>query len=264
MGDATFAYSLSPAATWKGPIGKGKIDINILHPEPEDVSIEKPKDRFKRTSDTHYEWTFENLKPALADDIRIVAHSKYDRYMARSASDESAAQGYYVMRGNKYFIDHADYVPVASSTLKPDKEHKYDAANIKSHFGQEGTWAEGVGGDGIGESLTLDVKRALPLYGILIRPGYYNFEHKDLWSKNNRVAALEITLNDEHIINEPIPDERLDEPYLIRVRNYTKPVNKVKLVIKAVHRGTQYHDTCISLVELRAPLSQKPEIQPAR
>jgi hypothetical protein len=264
MGDATFAYSLSPAATWKGPIGKGKIDINILHPEPEDVSIEKPKDRFKKTSDAHYEWTFENLKPSLADDIRIVAHPKYDRYMARSSSVESGAQGFYVIRGNKYFIDHADYVPVASSTLKPDKEHKYDVANIKSHYGQEGTWAEGVEGDGVGENITLDVKCALPLYGILIRPGNYSIEHKDLWSKNNRVAALEITLNEEHTINESIPDEPLDEPYLIRVRNYTKPVNKVKLVIKAVHRGTKYRDTCISLVELRAPLSQKPEIQPAR
>src|SRR5436309_5682627 len=76
--DATFAYSLSPAATWKGTIGKGKIEINILHPEPEDVSIEKPKERFKKISDTHYEWDFENLKPTLADDIGIVAHSKYD------------------------------------------------------------------------------------------------------------------------------------------------------------------------------------------
>ena len=43
ISDATFAYSLSPASTWKGPLGKGKIEINILHPEPEDVSIEKPK-----------------------------------------------------------------------------------------------------------------------------------------------------------------------------------------------------------------------------
>ena len=42
ISDATFAYSLSPAATWKGPIGKGKIEINILHAESEDVSIEKP------------------------------------------------------------------------------------------------------------------------------------------------------------------------------------------------------------------------------
>src|SRR5437762_10631990 len=36
ISDATFAYSLSPAATWKGAIGKGKIDIKILHAEPED------------------------------------------------------------------------------------------------------------------------------------------------------------------------------------------------------------------------------------
>jgi hypothetical protein len=55
ISDATFAYSLSPAATWKRPIGKGKIEINILHPEPEDVSIEKPKERFRKVSDTHYE-----------------------------------------------------------------------------------------------------------------------------------------------------------------------------------------------------------------
>src|SRR6266536_1753319 len=62
ISDATLAYSLSPAATWKGPIGKGKIEINILHPEPEDISIEKPKERFRKISDAHYEWDFENLK----------------------------------------------------------------------------------------------------------------------------------------------------------------------------------------------------------
>src|SRR6266436_3243268 len=60
ISDATFAYSLSPAATWKGPIGKGKVEINISHSEPEDVSIEKPKERFRKVSDTHYEWQFEN------------------------------------------------------------------------------------------------------------------------------------------------------------------------------------------------------------
>src|SRR5947208_12946176 len=61
ISDATFAYSLSPAATWKGPIGKGKIEINILHAEPEDVSIAKPKEHFQKASDTHYEWQFEIL-----------------------------------------------------------------------------------------------------------------------------------------------------------------------------------------------------------
>jgi hypothetical protein len=119
-------------------------------------------------------------------------------------------------------------------------------------------------GDGIGESIVLNVKRPLPLYGILIRPGYWDYGTKDTWEKSNRVAALEITLNDEQTFTETIPDDYSKHPYLIRVRDYTKPVNKITMVIKGVHRGTQFRDTCISLVELRAPLSKKPETQGAR
>ncbi len=114
------------------------------------------------------------------------------------------------------------------------------------------------------ESITLNVKRPLPLYGILIQPGYYDYDNKNPWLKNNRVAALEITLNDEHTFTENIPDELFERPHLIRVGDYTKPVNKIKLVIKGVHRGTQFRDTCISLIKLRAPLSKKPEVHGAR
>ena len=264
--EATFAYSLSPAATWKGAIGKGKIEVNILHPEPDDVSIEKPKERFKKISDTHYEWDFENLKPTLADDIRIVAHSKYDSYPTGSSEEELDSRASYVIRNNQYFLDHKDYDATASSTLAPQGKRNYDAVNIKADPQRElqTPWAEGAKDDGIGESITLDVKRPLPLYGILIRPGYYEYGREDVWRKNNRVAALEITLNDEHTFTESIPDERFEDPYLIRVRDYTKPVSKIKLVIKGVYRGTQFRDTCISLVELRAPLAKKPEVHGAR
>jgi hypothetical protein len=266
ISDATFSYSLSPAATWKGPIGKGKIDLHISHSEPEDVSIEKPKDRFQKVSDTHFQWTFENLKPSLADNIRILAHSKFDRYPTGYSEEEIARHSSYVLRSHQYFLDHTDYDATASSTLAPQGKHTYDVVNIKANPEREiaSPWAEGVEGDGIGESITLAVKRPLPLYGILIRPGYYDYDDKGPWMKNNRVAALEITLNDEHTFTENIPDQRFADPYLIRVRNYAKPVNKVKMVIKAVHRGSEFHDTCISLIRLRATLSQKPEIQPAR
>jgi hypothetical protein len=266
ISDATFAYSLSPAATWKGPIGKGKIDINIMHTEPEDVSIEKPKDRFHKVSETHYEWTFENLKPTLADDIRIIAHSKYDKYPTGYSEEELSRHASYILREHQYFLDHTDYEATASSTLAAQGKHNYDVINIKGDPSREiqSPWAEGVDGDGIGESITLNVKRPLPLYGILLRPGYYDYDNKDPWWKNNRIAALEITLNDEHSFTEMIPDERFEEPYLIRVRGYTEPVDKIKLLIKGVHRGTLFRDTCISLVELRAPLTKKPEIQPAR
>jgi hypothetical protein len=264
--DATFAYSLSPAATWKGPIGKGKIEINVLHPEPEDVSIQKPKERFKKISDTRYEWDFENLKPTLADDIRIVAHSKYDSYPTGYSEEDRRHRGSYVLREHQYFLDHTDYDPTASSTLAAQGKHDYDVVNIMGDPTREvqSPWAEGVEGDGIGESITLKVRRPLPLYGILIQPGYYYYDEKEPWLKNNRVAALEITLNDEHTFTESIADEHFERPYLIRVRDYAKPVNKIKLVIKGVHRGTQFRDTCISYVELRAPLSKKPEVQGAR
>jgi len=265
-GDATFAYSLSPAATWKGPIGKGKIEINILHPEPEDVSIEKPKERFQKINDTHYEWTFENLKPSLADDIRIVAHSKYDKYPTGYSEEDFQHRASYVLREHQYFLDHTDYDATASSTLAAQGKHNYDVVNIKGDPTREvqSPWVEGVEGDGIGESITLGVKRPLPLYGILIRPGYWDYGNDKVWKKNNRVAALEITLNDEQTFTETIPDEMFQEPYLIRVRDYTKPVTKIKMVIKGVHRGTQSRDTCISLVELRTPLAKKPEIHGAR
>jgi hypothetical protein len=266
ISNATFAYSLSPAATWKGPIGKGKIEINVLHPEPEDVSIAKPKDRFKKTSDTRYEWEFENLEPTMADDIRIVAHSKYDKYRIGYSEEDPSRRGSYVLRDHQYFLDHTDYDAVASSTLAAQGKHNYEVVNIKVDPTRDvqSPWVEGVEGDGIGESITLNVKRPLPLYGILIQPGYYEYDDKEPWLKNNRVAALEIMLNDEHTFTESIPDERFERPYLIRVRDYTKPVNKIKLVIKGVHRGTQFRDTCISLVELRAPLSKKPEVHGAR
>src|SRR6266576_3148314 len=266
VSDATFAYSLSPAATWKGPIGKGKIEINILHPEPEDVAIEKPKNRFEKVSDTHYEWTFENLKPTLADDIRLVAHSKYDSYPTGYSEEDLSHRASYVLREHQYFLDHTDYDATASSTLAAQGKHNYDVVNIRGDPTREipSPWAEGVEGDGIGESITLNVKRPLPLYGILIQPGNYDYDDKEPWLKNNRVAALEITLNDEHTFTESIPDEHFERPYLIRVRDYTKPVNKIKLVIKSVYRGTQFRDTCISLVELRAPLAKKPEVHGAR
>src|SRR6266404_3140314 len=198
ISDATFAYSLSPAASWKGTIGKGKVEINILHPEPEDVSIEKPKERFKKISDTHYEWDFENLKPSLADDIRIVAHSKYDSYPTGYSEEELNSRASYVIRGYQYFLDHRNYDATASSTLAPQGKHHYEVVNIKDDPTRDiqSPWAEGVEGDGVGESITLGVKRPLPLYGILIRPGYWDYGDDKVWKKNNRVAALEITLND--------------------------------------------------------------------
>ncbi|MEO8351935.1 MAG: hypothetical protein ABI680_09400 [Chthoniobacteraceae bacterium] len=268
FGDAVFYYSLSPAATWKGPIGKGKLTVNILHPRPEEVTISKPKDRFKKVNATQSVWDFRNLKPTLADNIRIVVHAAYDTYPGRhefgvkNYEDSPQFRADYVIQGSRYFIEHTDYDAVASSTLKPDGEHTYDVENIK-HPDSDKTWAEGVEGDGIGENIALKVHHPLPLDAIMIMPGY-RAENGDLWGKNNRVAEMEVTLNGEHTFTAVIPDEKFTALYPIPVRDYSKPVETVKLTIKGVHRGSAAQDTCISAVDLRAKLSKKPTIQPAR
>jgi hypothetical protein len=284
-GEAYFRYSLSPAATWKGPIGKGKVTVNYLHPRPEEISITRPKDRFKKISDTQFGWEFQNLKPTLADDMKIVVHPAYDTYPAEPYPGEDRKfRAEYVVEGKRYFLQHSDYDAVASSTRKPDpapspvqpsptpgddsaapiseSPPNYEVNNIKG-LESGTTWAEGVEGDGIGESITLTVHRSLPLDAILIMPGY-RADDTQLWSKNNRVAELEITLNGEQTFVAAIPDEKFAELYPIPVRGYAKPVDTVKLVIKKVHPGTGTHDTCISRVDVRAKLSQKPKIQAAR
>jgi len=284
-----FRYSLSPAATWKGPIGKGKITVNYLHSRPEEISIVKPKDRFKKVTDTEFAWEFQNLKPTLADDMKIVVHPAYDRYSARGEFavnyEDPKFRADYVIEKNRYFLDHTDYDAVASSTKKSEPapspsatptaseskeesapspaegEQNFDVKNIKG-LDSSATWAEGIEGDGIGESITLTVHKPLPLDAIMIAPGDKRDDSAN-WTKNNRVAELEITLNGEHTFTAAIPDEKFSEMYPIPIRDYPKPVGTAKLMIKKVHPGTT-HDTCISRVELRARLSKKPEVSPAR
>ncbi len=285
--DLYFRYSLSPAATWKGPIGKGIVTVNYLHPRPEEISVVKPKDRFKKVSDTQLVWEFQNLKPTLADDMKFIVHPGYDTYPAGGDFavnyEDRTFRAEYVLEKNRFFIQHSDYDAVASSTLpppaapsptpqsspadgntrsEPEPPKNYSVNNIKGlEFGA--TWAEGVEGDGIGENITLTVHKPLPLDAIMIMPGYKG-EDAALWEKNNRVGELEITLNGEQTFTVAIPDEKFSDLYPIPVRGYAKPVSSVKLVIKKVHRGTSYRDTCISRVALRAKLAKKPQITPAR
>jgi hypothetical protein len=199
-----------------------------------------------------------------------VVHPAYDMYAARerTADDPDSAPRFraaYVVEGKRYFVQHSDYEPTASSTLKAEGKETFDVVNLKG-LESNLTWAEGVEGDGVGENITLKVNRSLPLDTILIMPGYraQDDNNTDFWGRNNRVAELEVTLNGEHTFTASIPDDKFGAPYPIPVRGYAKPVNTVKLTIKGVHRGTATHDTCISLVELRSLLTKKPEIKGSR
>jgi len=89
----------------------------------------------------------------------------------------------YVIERNRYFLQHSDYDATASSTLKPEGEHKYDVDNIRPGIGT--TWPKARRVTGSAESISLNLHRPLPLDAIMIMPGY-RADDATLWSKNNR------------------------------------------------------------------------------
>ncbi|MAS95214.1 MAG: hypothetical protein CMO55_18610 [Verrucomicrobiales bacterium] len=253
----SFSYTLSSAAAWKGPIGKGTVRLIVKTLFPEEFSIKAPEDRFTRTGN-EYVWEFSNLEPGPADDLVIEVYQPSKKFWRFSADDVVSA---YELRANQYFFETNNYEVTASSELPDQKENSYVAGNVRMLW-DEKAWVEGVDGDGVGESLTISVADPKPLHRIAVSPGYSKSE--EAWIANNRVSKLKITLNGEKTFTVDIPDFKTPNSEEIVVPDYDMPVSKVKLEIAGVHRGEKYRDTAISYVALINELDKKPEIQGAR
>ena len=124
---------------------------------------------------------------------------------------------------------------------------------------------EGVEGDGIGESVTLNLKKPARLVGFTITNGFSGDKSGDrdtLFAANNRVAQLEVKVGDQPSFRVDVPDTK--RPSFILFPNGEVMTHKVKLTIAAVYRGTKFLDTCISRIWLRQVVTKKPEVSHAR
>ena len=61
---ATFSYTLSSAAIWKGPIKNGKVTLIVDTLYLDEFQIE-PRDRFARKGNK-FTWSFKSLEPTAA------------------------------------------------------------------------------------------------------------------------------------------------------------------------------------------------------
>lgn len=253
----TFSYTLSSAAAWKGPIGKGIVRMIVDTPFPEEFTIKAPADRFTRTGN-EYVWEFSNLEPGPADDIAVSVYQPSKDFMRFNADGEMSS---YELRANRYFFKHANYDVTASSQLPDQSENSYGPENIRLEW-EPTAWVEGADGDGVGESITITAKEPKPLHRIVLVPGYSKSEKA--WQSNNRVAEVKVTLNGEKTFTAELSDHVTPAMEEILVPGYDKPVSTVKLEIAGVHRGQKFRDTAISYVALVNELEKKPEIQGAR
>lgn len=103
-------------------------------------------------------------------------------------------------------------------------------------------WVEGVKGNGIGESVTIEFTKEV--YGISVLNGYTDINNMKLFKENSRVKQLIISDLKNNI--EKIVD--FDDKVYFNYIEFDKPTDKIRLTIKDVYPGTKYQDTCISSV----------------
>ena len=257
-GEETFSYVFSSAATWKGPIERGEVRLHVETTHPEEFTIISPRRRFKREGGNTYVWRFENLEPSPKDDLKIRVLDASRGRQFHSVKDEVST---YEFRGKRAFSEHAFYSARASSTLKPQGKYSYDAKHV-ADWDKATAWVEGAEGDGIGESLTLKLRKPEPIHHVTIMPGYA--ARADTWTNNNRVAKLNVLVNGDHSVDVEIPNhgEPMSESFTLG--GYTKPVHTLKFTIAGVHRGTKYADTCISAIAVTNELKNAPKFRGAR
>ena len=140
----------------------------------------------------------------------------------------------------------------ASSSLAEQGTQTYGAENL-IYTSRMNAWAEGVPGDGIGESIEIremyygigeDVFR---YNEVCIVNGYA--KNETTWQENNRVKSMKLYFADEYVGTIMLEDTMLPQyvdlsPVSIRVSNGCKA--KFRFEIAEVYKGTKYDDTCIS------------------
>lgn len=145
--------------------------------------------------------------------------------------------------------------PAASTNMVRDvvsSSYLYETQYNKGHYAtnvidgtMEHAWSEGVDGDGIGESITLQMNGACRVSGFDIYAGYQ--KSSNAYYKNNRPAKIRIMFDQGGSIEVDLADQMGKQTV-----TFASPVETTLIGIEIldVYPGTDYHDTCISEISL--------------
>lgn len=171
-------------------------------------------------------------------------------------------------------MSEGKYEITASSEL-PSSDGRYAPEHMDSYYGREYAWAEGVEGNGIGESVSVTSccsyhywQNAYPEGRVIfldadstpdIYDGYMRYteicivngyaRNQKVWEENGRVKRILMYVEDK-------PFAYLDLEDTIYPQYFTLPVDAIKaadgvdihfrFVIEEVYPGTKYEDTCLT------------------
>lgn len=130
------------------------------------------------------------------------------------------------------------FVSASSELVEGDVIHSASRVNDAT---LEAAWAEGVDGNGIGESLYFEFDRDYSISKVLINAGYQKSE--DLYDRNSRPAVITLTFSDGTSESHSLADYNGQQTILLEEPRLTRSVT---LTIDDVFPGTAYTDTVIS------------------
>lgn len=158
--------------------------------------------------------------------------------------------------GCSWYCGAGGYTVSVSSELKFNKNLNYIPENLMD-FNYKTAWAEGVKGQGIGETIEFSFPPAHPrMTKILMVNGYV--KNKSLWNANSRVKELKMLVNGKpytiiHLNNDYAEQEiSLNTPLGNPERKEDQDISTLKnrwtisFEILSVYPGDKYDDTVIS------------------
>ncbi len=162
-------------------------------------------------------------------------------------------------------VDGVDLDVAASSVLVERRRDplRYRPGNVVDEDPRT-VWSEGVAGDGLGQWIELRFPEPTALLGVELLPGHAGFsenatlEDVSLWAANNVVTEFELlvdgrlyrdhawTLDYDRVARyDETQHTASDITFFFPFGKPTR-VTKVRLVVRGVHRGSRYRDTCVA------------------
>ena len=149
----------------------------------------------------------------------------------------------------------------ATSELIGKTKHQYAVTNI---FDDDisTAWVEGVQGDGIGESITIEFDEPIMLYGMMLLPGYQKSDKTLI--QNSSPSKLSIKLDDQTYTTNVLYSKEFDfesEKCLLTADkiNYSprlfqalspRKIKKLQIEVLESVSGSRYNDLAISELKL--------------
>jgi hypothetical protein len=259
--DDRFAYILSTAAAWKGPIAQGRVSIEAVT-IPAGRLILSPAGRFRRKGST-YLWEFKNLKPSSSDDILVSLnnHASTIAEYVESTDGGEPEINYYTLEAGRYFYMNRRFVPHGESASP-----EYSASQLRKN-NSELEWRT-ARAPGIGDVLKLEIAPTVHVDQVGIIPGCGSKEQD--WYSHARVKQIELTVNNKYTRIAVLPDEfafpwpESAKAYeWIDLPHYPGEAETIRLFIRSTYPGSTDQVTCIGKAMLRQWLKSRPTIKSA-